>query len=263
MWQQPTTITTTATSTNRKNPTFSYIYIDYTTSYIVRCTTLLYSTTTTTTTSHGHGQYQRTHNSHAAAVQHFWSTHKKVFNFSLWPKKIVKWFAYHTKPSIQPTIHTGHPTQQCCSRLTQLQSQAVQSIATLSHTHHALASALASLNRVQHIEAFRHPAFVCHMTEGNEFVLAYPLLSDDTCSIPNIQPNPTNTIQFPKNNPTQTHKALVNVMDFACTFASYGFNHPTRASLPASQPANMTLCLLWAKANGRWNSHQFFALNPH
>lgn len=44
MWQQQTTITTAATSTNRKNPTFSYIYIDYTTSYIVRCTTLLYST---------------------------------------------------------------------------------------------------------------------------------------------------------------------------------------------------------------------------
>lgn len=106
---------------------------------------------------------------------------------------------------------------------------------SLTHTLHALASALASLNRVQHIEAFRHPAFVSHMTEGNEFVLAYPLLSD-TCSIPNIQPSPTNTIQFPKNNPTQTHKTLVNVMDFACTFASYGFNHPTRASLPASQP---------------------------
>lgn len=104
MWQQPTT----ATSTNRKNPTFSYIYIDYTTSYIVRCTTLLYSTTTTTT-SHGHGQYQRTHNSHAAAVQHSWSTHKKVFNFSLWPKKIVKWFAYHTKPSIHPTNHSYRP----------------------------------------------------------------------------------------------------------------------------------------------------------
>lgn len=75
------------------------------------------------------------------------------------------------------------------------------------------------------------------------------------------QPNRYHPISQKQSH--QTHKTHVNVMDFACTFASYGFNHPTRASLPASQPANMTLCLLWAKANGRWNSLRFFALNPH